>query len=90
VELAWRPTHAKSDASLDEDSAPKANRDRYRIDASLDRVVAHDDPPLGRLGTNAQGVKSIQNPITGDEDLGDLSQPQQALANSTARSILAI
>jgi ketosteroid isomerase-like protein len=28
----------------------------------------------------AQGTKPIQNPITGNEDLGDLSQPQQALA----------
>jgi ketosteroid isomerase-like protein len=27
-----------------------------------------------------QGAKSIQDPITGKEDLGDLSQPQQALA----------
>jgi hypothetical protein len=30
--------------------------------------------PIG--AANAQGVKPIQNPITGDEDLGDLSQPQ--------------
>lgn len=28
----------------------------------------------------AQGVKPIQTPITGNEELGDLSQPQQALA----------
>jgi ketosteroid isomerase-like protein len=28
----------------------------------------------------AQGVKPIQEPITGNEELGDLSQPQQALA----------
>jgi ketosteroid isomerase-like protein len=28
----------------------------------------------------AQDIKPIQNPITGAEDLGDLSQPQQALA----------
>lgn len=28
----------------------------------------------------AQGTKPIQNPITGNEDLGDLTQPQQALA----------
>ena len=28
----------------------------------------------------AGGQKPIQDPITGDEDLGDLSQPQQALA----------
>jgi hypothetical protein len=29
---------------------------------------------------NAQTVKPIQTPITGGEDLGDLSQPEQALA----------
>src|ERR1700730_11539207 len=29
---------------------------------------------------NAQSTKPTQNPITGNEDLGDLSQPQQALA----------
>jgi ketosteroid isomerase-like protein len=29
---------------------------------------------------DAQGMKPIQTPITGNEDLGDLSQPQQALA----------
>lgn len=28
----------------------------------------------------AQGMKPIQEPITGNEELGDLSQPQQALA----------
>jgi ketosteroid isomerase-like protein len=28
----------------------------------------------------AQGVKPIQEPITGNEELGDMSQPQQALA----------
>ena len=28
----------------------------------------------------AQGMKPVQTPITGAEDLGDLSQPQQALA----------
>jgi ketosteroid isomerase-like protein len=33
------------------------------------------------MGTaNAQAAKPIQKPVTGDEDLGDLSQPQQALA----------
>jgi hypothetical protein len=32
------------------------------------------------IGTaKAQDMKPIQNPITGNEDLGDLSQPQQAL-----------
>src|SRR5689334_13747520 len=34
--------------------------------------------PLG--AAKAQGVKPIQEPITGKEELGDLSQPQQALA----------
>jgi hypothetical protein len=34
--------------------------------------------PIG--AAEAQGMKPIQNPITGNEDLGDLSQPQQALA----------
>ena len=34
--------------------------------------------PIGTA--KAQGMKPIQNPITGNEDLGDLSQPQQALA----------
>jgi ketosteroid isomerase-like protein len=29
---------------------------------------------------SAQSIKPIQTPITGSEDLGDLSQPQQALA----------
>jgi hypothetical protein len=29
---------------------------------------------------NAQSITPIQTPITGSEDLGDLSQPQQALA----------
>ena len=33
------------------------------------------------VGTaKAQAVSPIQEPITGNEDLGDLSQPQQALA----------
>jgi ketosteroid isomerase-like protein len=34
--------------------------------------------PIGTA--NAQGAKPIQEPITGNEELGDLSQPQQALA----------
>lgn len=34
--------------------------------------------PLGAAQAEAQ--KPVQDPITGDEDLGDLSQPQQALA----------
>ena len=33
------------------------------------------------MGTvKAQGMKPIQEPITGNEELGDLSQPPQALA----------
>ena len=35
---------------------------------------------LSSVSTSAEGMKPIQNPITGNEDLGDLSQPQQALA----------
>lgn len=34
--------------------------------------------PIGTA--NAQGAKPIQEPITGNEELGDLSRPQQALA----------
>jgi ketosteroid isomerase-like protein len=34
--------------------------------------------PIGTA--KAQGAKPIQEPITGNEELGDLSQPQQALA----------
>ena len=34
--------------------------------------------PMGTV--QAQGMKPIQEPITGNEELGDLSQPQQALA----------
>src|ERR1700704_5928671 len=34
--------------------------------------------PIGTA--NAQGTKPIQEPITGKEELGDLSQPPQALA----------
>ena len=32
------------------------------------------------IALKAQGMKPIQEPITGNEELGDLSQPQQALA----------
>jgi hypothetical protein len=35
---------------------------------------------LSSVPCNAQGVNPIQSPITGNEDLGDLSLPQQALA----------
>jgi hypothetical protein len=35
---------------------------------------------LSPVTSDAEGMKPIQSPITGDEDLGDLSQPQQALA----------
>jgi ketosteroid isomerase-like protein len=34
--------------------------------------------PIGTA--KAQGAKPIQEPVTGNEELGDLSQPQQALA----------
>jgi ketosteroid isomerase-like protein len=34
--------------------------------------------PIG--AARAQGMKPVQTPITGAEDLGDLSEPQQALA----------
>src|SRR5690242_790676 len=35
---------------------------------------------LSSAPSSAEGIKPIQSPITGNEDLGDLSQPQQALA----------
>ena len=35
---------------------------------------------LSPVPSDAVGMKPIQSPITGNEDLGDLSQPQQALA----------
>ena len=35
---------------------------------------------LSPVPSGAEGMKPIQSPITGNEDLGDLSQPQQALA----------
>ena len=35
---------------------------------------------LSSVPSGAEGMKPIQSPITGNEDLGDLSQPQQALA----------
>ncbi len=34
---------------------------------------------LSPARSGAEGTKPIQSPITGNEDLGDLSQPQQAL-----------
>jgi limonene-1,2-epoxide hydrolase len=40
--------------------------------------VAWSSMPIGTA--KAQGIKPIQEPITGNEELGDLSQPQQALA----------
>jgi limonene-1,2-epoxide hydrolase len=40
--------------------------------------VAWSSMPIGTA--KAQGMKPIQEPITGNEELGDLSQPQQALA----------
>lgn len=35
---------------------------------------------LSPVPSDAEGMKPIQSPITGNEDLGDLGQPQQALA----------
>ena len=35
---------------------------------------------LSPVPSGAEGMNPIQSPITGNEDLGDLSQPQQALA----------
>ena len=35
---------------------------------------------LSPVPTGAEGMNPIQSPIAGNEDLGDLSQPQQALA----------
>jgi hypothetical protein len=44
-------------------------------------LAAHAAVLLMPMATaNAQSMKPIQEPITGNEHLGDLSQPQQALA----------
>jgi ketosteroid isomerase-like protein len=60
--------------------APRARARRNALIAAalgLTGVVLMSMP----IGTaKAQGAKPIQEPITGNEDLGDLSQPQQALA----------
>jgi limonene-1,2-epoxide hydrolase len=51
------------------------------VTAAMFGLAAHIASLSMPIGTaNAQGVKPIQNPIIGNEDLGDLSQPQQALA----------
>jgi hypothetical protein len=43
-------------------------------------LVAAPSTPLQFVGTaKAQAVKPVQEPITGNEELGDLSQPKQAL-----------
>ncbi len=48
---------------------------------SLPVLVALELTPFGPVSlTEAQTIKPIQEPITGKEDLGDLSQPEQALA----------
>jgi len=61
-------------------SAPGARARRNALIAAalgLTGVVLMSMP----IGTaKAQGAKPIQEPITGNEELGDLSQPQQALA----------
>jgi ketosteroid isomerase-like protein len=59
-------------------SAPRARRNALIAAAlGLTGVVLMSMP----IGTaNAQGAKPIQEPVTGNEELGDLSQPQQALA----------
>jgi ketosteroid isomerase-like protein len=61
-------------------SAPRARARRNALIAAalgLTGVVLMSMP----IGTaKAQGAKPIQEPITGNEDLGDMSQPQQALA----------
>jgi ketosteroid isomerase-like protein len=44
----------------------------------LTALIALLSMPMGTA--KAQGMKPIQEPITGNEELGDLSQPQQALA----------
>src|ERR1700737_3319444 len=44
----------------------------------LTALVALLSMPMGTV--KAQGMKPTQEPITGNEELGDLSQPQQALA----------
>lgn len=59
-------------------SAARARRNALIAPAlGLTGVVLMSMP----IGTaKAQGAKPIQEPITGNEELGDLSQPQQALA----------
>jgi ketosteroid isomerase-like protein len=43
-------------------------------------LVVAPSTPLQLVGTaNAQATKPIQEPITGNEELGDLGQPKQAL-----------
>jgi hypothetical protein len=43
-------------------------------------IVVAPSTPLQLVGTaNAQATKPIQDPVTGNEELGDLSQPKQAL-----------
>ncbi len=50
---------------------------RYVITAAM---LASAYLGLSPAPSGAEGTKPIQSPITGNEDLGDLSQPQQALS----------
>src|SRR6202040_737015 len=62
---------------LKEEEAMSAELSRRSLTTAATFGLALSMP----IGTaKAQGMKPMQNPITGNEDLGDLSQPQQALA----------
>ena len=59
-------------------SAPRARRNALIAAAlGLTSVMLTSMPPRT---AKAQGVKPTQEPITGNEELGDMSKPQQALA----------
>jgi ketosteroid isomerase-like protein len=61
-------------------SATRRSMRRFRTAGwfYLATLLALVSAPLDRA--NAQSVTPIKEPITGNEDLGDLTQPQQALA----------
>jgi ketosteroid isomerase-like protein len=55
-------------------------RYRWTLVVVLTALAAVLSPVRLAGGAEAQAMKPIQEPITGKEELGDLSQPQQALA----------
>ena len=59
-------------------SVPRARRNALIVAAfGLTGVILVSMP---MRTAKAQGAKPTQEPITGNEELGDMSQPQQALA----------